>query len=181
MHITKKQKNKHFKHTGFKAEVSWLLLDFDVAEVGLGRGQTWTSRPRVRIAWVHQLLLETVGREEDDWIRQVALVQRPALAAGGVVRRVRGFLWRQEGQAGIRQLPVEPGRTRGRLESSVEMRAKQKQTLKVEIRVHLCSVLKAAAAVQPMGACRSANCWFWLACGRFWRWKGLEVGARLLI
>lgn len=68
-------------HTGLKAEVSWFLFDFDVVEGGLGRGQTCTGRPRVWIPRIHQLLLEAAGREGNEGLRQVALVQRPAVAA----------------------------------------------------------------------------------------------------
>lgn len=79
-----------------------------MVEGGLGPGQAWTRRPRLWVPWIHQLLFETSGAAGNQGLREVALVQRPAVAAGGRVRHVHGFVRREERQAGLRQLPLEP-------------------------------------------------------------------------
>ena len=93
--------------TRVKAEVSRLLFDRDMVESSL-----W---PRLWVPWIHLLLFDPLGPVGNRGLREVALVQRSAVAARGLVRRV--LLLREERQAGLGELPLEPGgRTQRRCE-----------------------------------------------------------------
>lgn len=102
------------------------------------------------------------------------MVQRPPVAARRGVRRVCGFLQREERQARIWKLPLKPG------ETTVEAWALPTYSIIDRIseaitRTHFCSALK-AALWRPTGGRGTANCWFWLADGGLWRWELLRAG-----
>lgn len=82
-----------------------------MVEGGLRPRQNWSGRRyRLWVPWVHQFLFQIAEARQDQGLGEVALVERPPVVAR---RRLEGrrqrFLWREEGQAGLRELPLKPG------------------------------------------------------------------------